>query len=139
MLVSGVFSAYMFSDTQARSFLKFNDCQHTCLNKNEFIGLIASVGIQRVPSLLPSVVKETEKTIVIVHPEPADDYHYVIIPKRDIKNVGAMSPEDIPYLIDAYAVAGEIIRSKGLSRYRLWSSGPGHQSLTYLHFHVSGN
>lgn len=65
-----ILGGYLFSDTQPRSFLALNRCEGTCLQANELLGLAASVGVQNFSALVPSVVKETDKTIVINHPGP---------------------------------------------------------------------
>jgi histidine triad (HIT) family protein len=139
-LVIGVMlGGYLFADTRPRSFLALNKCEGTCFQANELLGLLTSVGIQRFPALVPSVVKETDKTIVIEHPSPQARIHYLVIPKKDIKNIGELSDADSEYLIDALKVAREIINEKNLRDYRLTTNGPGYQGLTYLHFHLTAN
>jgi diadenosine tetraphosphate (Ap4A) HIT family hydrolase len=76
------------------------------------VGLLASVGVQKFSALAPKVVKETDKTIVIEHPRPAARLHYLVIPKKDIKNLGEFAEADGEYLVDAFKVAREIIREK---------------------------
>jgi len=131
-----ILGGYLFADTRPRSFLALNKCDGTCLNANELLGLLTSVGIQRFPALVPSVIKETDKTIVIESPSPQARIHYLVIPKRDIKNIGELSDSDSDYLFDAFKVTREIIKEKNLTDYRLTTNGPGHQGVTYLHFHL---
>ncbi|MGH9929583.1 MAG: HIT domain-containing protein [Pyrinomonadaceae bacterium] len=139
-LVAGVIlGGYLFSDTRPRSFLALNRCEGTCLGTNELLGLAASVGVQRLRALAPSVVKETDKTIVIEHPSPQARIHYLVIPKKDMKNIADLSDSDGEYLLDAFKVAGAIIREKNLTNYRLTTNGPGYQTATYLHFHLTAN
>jgi hypothetical protein len=126
---------YLFSHSQPRSFLALNRCQN-CLTAGDLLGLVASVGIQTLPDLIPSVIFETDKTIVVKHPFPLERIHYVIIPKKDIKNIGEMSEADAQYLIDAFWVARFIIERENLSKYRFITNGPGYQDVTYLHFHL---
>jgi diadenosine tetraphosphate (Ap4A) HIT family hydrolase len=64
--------------------------------------------------------------------------HYLIVPKKDIKNIGEISEADTPYLIDAIFVARYIIEEKKLYHYRLLTNGPGFQDVAYLHFHLIG-
>jgi len=59
-----VVGGYLFRDVQPRSFLKIDACNESCLNSNELLGLIGSVGIQNLPDSMPFVVKETDKTVV---------------------------------------------------------------------------
>src|SRR2546422_593231 len=95
-LVSG---GVLFSQLQPRSVLALTHCHH-CLDVPELAGLLASVGLQKFPGLLPSVVCETDHTIAFKVPSTQQDPHYVILPKKDIKNIGELSAEEAPYLID---------------------------------------
>jgi len=126
---------YLFSRSQPRSFLALDRCQK-CLTHEDLLGLIASVGIQRFPGLMPFVVFETDKTIALKRPFPSEGTHYVIIPKKDIKNIGEISEADAQYLSDAFFVGRWIIERENLSKYRLYTNGPGNQDVTYLHFHL---
>ena len=139
LLVGVILGGYLFSDTRPRSFLALNKCEGTCLQANELLGLAASVGLQRFTRLAPSVVKETDKTIVIESPRPQARIHYLVIPKKDMKNIADFSDADREYLLDAFKVAGEIIREKNLTNYRITTNGPGYQTATYLHFHLTAN
>ena len=139
LVVGVILGGYLFHDTRPRSFLALNKCEGTCLQANELWGLLTSVGVQGFSALAPSVIKETDKTIVIEHPSPQARIHYLVIPKRDIKNIGELSEADGAYLIDAFKVAREIIKEKNLVNYRLTTNGPGYQSLTYMHFHLTAN
>jgi len=152
LLVGIVIGGYLFNQSQPRSFLSLTRCQD-CLSPKDLAGLLASVGIQKLPSLIPFVVLETDKTIVIKNPltevrgsgpfspvkarRPDTTLDYIIIPKKDIKDIGQISKEDAPYLLDAYAVARDIIEKEKLSNYRIYTNGPGFQDVTYLHFHLT--
>jgi len=95
------------------------------------------VGIQRFPALIPSVVMESDRTIVIEHPNPEARLHYVIIPKSDIKSIAELSDADRDSLIDVFNVVRTIVKEKNLVNYRLVTNGPGYQGVTYLHFHLT--
>jgi histidine triad (HIT) family protein len=139
LVVGVVLGGYLFSDTRPRSFLALNKCAGTCLQAKDLLGLAASVGVQKFSALAPSVIKETDKTIVLEHPSPQARIHYLIIPKKDLKNIADISDADGDYLLDAFKVAGEIIREKNLTDYKITTNGPGYQSATYLHFHLTAN
>lgn len=139
LVIGVILGGYLFSDTRPRSFLALNKCEGTCFQTNELLGLLTSVGVQKFSALAPSVIKETDKTIVIEHPSPQARIHYLVIPKRDIKNIGELSDSDGEYLIDAFKVAREIVKEKNLADYRLTTNGPGYQGVTYLHFHLTAN
>ena len=137
VFVAGVIAGgYLFRDVQPRSFLVIDSCNGNCLNPNELLGLIGSVFVQKLPDLMPLVVKETDKTIVIDSPIHQAPIHYVIIPKKDIKDVSDISESDREYLVDAYAVIGQIIREEKLTQYKVYTNGPYYQTVTYLHFHL---
>lgn len=137
VFVAGIITGgYLFRDVQPRSFLAVNDCKETCLRPNELLGLIGSVGIKIPSGLNPFIIKETDKVLVIESPIRQAPLHYVIIPKKDIKDAGDISDSDKEYLADAYAVIGQIIREKNLSRYKIYTNGPGYQTVNYLHFHL---
>ncbi|HUL31413.1 MAG TPA: HIT domain-containing protein [Thermodesulfobacteriota bacterium] len=126
---------YLFSKSQPRSLLAINRCEN-CLTHEDLLGLLASVGIQNFPRLMPFKVFETDKTVVIKHPFSSDPIHYLIVPKKDIKNIGEISEADAPYLTDAFLAARWVIEREKLSKYRLYTNGPGSQDVTYLHFHL---
>lgn len=134
-----ILGGYLFSDTRPRSFLALNRCEGTCLQANELLGLATSVGLQRFSALAPAVVKETDKTIVLDFPGPHAGVHYLLVPKKDLRNIADVSNADREYLLDTLKVAGEIIREKSLTNYVLATNGPGYQGVTYLHFHLTAN
>jgi histidine triad (HIT) family protein len=138
LLLGVILGGYLFSNTRPRSLLALNKCEGKCLNTNELVGLLASVGVQRFSSLVPSVIKETDKTIVIEHPSPHARIHYIVVPKRDIKSIGELSDFDAEYLADVFKVISEIVREKNLVDYQVVTNGPGYQSVSYLHFHLTG-
>lgn len=136
LLLGVAIGGYLFADSQPRSFLALHRCQNNCLEPNELAGLLASVGIQKLPALLPSVVSETDKTIAIEHPSPQARVHYLIVPKKDMKNIADVTVADGEYLVDAFNVVRQIVEEKKLVNYRLITNGPGYQGVTYLHFHL---
>jgi len=135
LCVGVLIGGYLFSQSQPRSFLAINRCE-SCLTHADLLGLLASVGIQNFPGLMPFRVFETDKTVVIKYPFSSDRIHYVIVPKKDIKNIEGISEANAQYLTDAFLVARWIIEREKLSKYRLYTNGPGSQDVTYLHFHL---
>jgi histidine triad (HIT) family protein len=127
---------YVFSETRTRPFLAVRNCEGSCFKTNEALGLLASIGIQKFPGFVPSVIKETDKTIAIKSPDPQAPIHDIIIPKKDIKNIGELSEEDEKYITDVYAVIDALIKEQHLTKYKIITNGPGYQQVTYLHFHL---
>lgn len=141
-ILVGIFlGGYLFSDSIPRSFLTAGNCNQECLNLNEIVGLAGSVGVKRTKKYIPSVIMETDKTIVLDAKAiyTYDDLHYVVVPKKDILDVAHLTAEDSEYLIDSHAVIGEIVREQNLRNYQVITNGPGYQSVRYLHFHLIAN
>lgn len=135
LIIGIVIGGYLFSNTQPRSFLSIQKCNH-CLSSSELLGLVASVGIQKTPGLIPSIIKETDRTVVIESPVPQDKTDYLVLPKKDIKDLGDISPEDTGYVTDMIEVISSLIQEKRLKNYRVVSNGPSTQQINYLHFHI---
>lgn len=134
LAVGVVVGGYLFKDTRPRSFLSLPNCR-TCLSKSELAGLLTSVGIQKIPAVIP-VVKETDKVIAIKSPAPLARIDYVVLPKKDIVDLGDLSPDDDAYITESFQVIAELIRENNLRDYKVISNGPGFQQINYLHFHL---
>jgi HIT domain len=136
--VGVLIGGYLFSGVEPRSVLALPECGDSCFRASDLAGLVASVGIQRKPRLLPlpNVVKETERCITIRHPFSNRRVHFVSFPKRDIKNIGSMSVEDGPYVMECFAHMQALVGEHHLRAYRVMSNGPLLQSVGYLHFHL---
>ncbi len=128
--------AFLFSGVQPRTPLTIHRCSTSCLNEKELLGLLGSFVMQKTPSILPNILLETDKTVVIPHPRPASEIHYVAIPKKDIRSASDIHEEDLPYLADAYASLQYFIEKEKLTKYTITTNGPGYQEVGYLHFHL---
>jgi hypothetical protein len=137
LLLTGIaIGGYLFAQSQARPVLSLDHCRK-CLSAKDLSGLLTSAGIHRLSGLIPGVVFETDKTIVIKNPFVRSGVDYVILPKKDIKDIGELAETDAPYLVDAYLVARHLIEDKKLTDYRFFTNGPEYQDVTYLHFHLA--
>ena len=126
---------WLFSDSQPRSFLALSNCQ-SCYQPNDLAGLLASAGIRRAGAALPLVVKETDRCIAIDHPFRKMPVHFVVFPKKDIKDIADVSLDTQDYLLDCLAVIRALVVEHRLHRYWVETNGPGFQHVTYLHFHL---
>ena len=126
---------YLFSRSLPRSLIAAGNCDRNCFAFSELAGMFASVGIQRLGALVPGVVLESDKCIAIDHPWPEHRPHIVLFPKRDIKSIGSVAPDDVPYVLDCLAMVRELAERAGTSAYRVTTNGPGFQEVGYLHFH----
>jgi diadenosine tetraphosphate (Ap4A) HIT family hydrolase len=124
--------------TQFRPAITISGCDD-CIKRKEVAGVLASLGFQFTPSLVPYYVHSTPKCTVIKHFKPRDQYHYVAWPRKDILNIGDISNDDYPYIIDCLNVIKELININGFSNYRILTNGPEKQDVTYLHFHLIVN
>ena len=126
---------YLFSDSQPRSFLALSNCV-SCYRPSDLAGLLASAGIQKAPGALPLAVKETDRCVAIEHPFHRAKFHFVLFPKKDIKDIAHISVDDQPYVQDCLAIVRALVVENDLRSYRLETNGPGLQDVTYLHFHL---
>lgn len=133
-----VIGGWLFSRSQPRSIIALKDCDH-CLSLSDLTGLMGSVGMLRFGHVLPFVVTETDLSVVIKNPFPTARIHYVIVPKKDIKDLTTIRDEDYIYVDDAMRIIRTLVNEEHLRSYRVFSNGPGLQDVTYLHFHLVSN
>lgn len=132
VLVGGL----LFSRTIPRSFLAIADCGQTCYRPSDLAGLLTSVGIQWAPGFMPKVARESMECLAVRHPKPEGSVHFVLFPKRDIRNILEITSEDQPFVFGCFALARQLISEAGASNYRLVTNGPALQHVAYLHFHL---
>ena len=105
------------------------------------MGLMGSVGIRTLAGhlkMVPFVVLETDRTFAMTVSATKTEVHYVLVPKKDIRDISEISAEDEPYLIDIFLTARQLVEKQGLHDYRIYTNGPGLQKVSYLHFHLVG-
>jgi hypothetical protein len=134
LIVGVVLGGYIFHDTRPRSFLALPNCNGTCLSESELVGLLVSVGVKH--DTVPNVVLETDKTIALKSPDPLATVDFLVLPKKDIRDLGDLSPDDTAYLDDAFQVMASLVRKYNLKDYKVITNGPGFQQANYLHFHL---
>lgn len=125
---------WLFAGARWRPLLETRR-QERRIDSAELLGLLGSIAVRRVPGVLPEVVMTTPLTVAFVPPHREARTHFVIVPRRDIKDVSDLRAGDEPYLVDAFAVAGALARRNGLKRWRVFTRGPDEQAVRYLHFH----
>ena len=107
----------------------------------DILGLVGSLGIRGLAGHLesiPAVKMETDRTFAIAAQAPQGRVHYVLVPKKDIRDLGQISAEDQAYLTDVFLVARRLAEKEGLKGYRLYTNDRKLQSVAYLHFHLVG-
>ena len=107
----------------------------------DVMGLIGSLGIRALAGrleTLPLVALETDRTFALAVSTGKTKVHYVLVPKKDIRDIDEIAPGDEPYLTDVFLTARQLVEKEGLYNYRIYTNGPGRQSVGYLHFHLVG-
>lgn len=138
-LVSGIIiGGYLFADTQPRSIIALHRCADRCYKPNEIAGLLLSVGLQKLNITGLKPVFESDKLLVVNHPEANTPFHEVIIPKKDIRDIADVSSDDAEYVMEVFGYISQRVKEKKLVRYKVVTNGPGYQNLAYLHFHLIG-
>lgn len=130
-----ILGVVLFRNVQEREIINLKKCSTGCLEPREIVGILTSAGIDNASLLIPKVI-ETDKAFAIKSPVPQSPIHYVIFPKKDIKNIAEISKEDNEYLMDVYAIIAELVRKDNLVNYQVITNGPGYQHTSYLHFHL---
>ena len=136
LVIGVVIGGYLFRDVQPRPFLALDDCRNNCYRPNELAGLLASAGIQNATFTLPLIVRESPGCITIKHPFPSANFHFVVFPKRDIKDIASISSDDGPFVMECFEHIRQLVAQHQLGRYRVETNGPLRQHVTFLHFHV---
>jgi histidine triad (HIT) family protein len=83
-------------------------------------------------------LRETPTLIAFHHPQPAYPVHIILIPKRAIADVAALTAADAPFMVDLFAAVGSLVAELHLAPggYRLITNGGPNQSVPQLHFHL---
>lgn len=91
------------------------------------------------PGLVPfKKVAETDQVLAFHHTQPYWPLHIVVIPKRHIPSLAAVSPEDLPVVQEMMTVAAAICRDVTESHggCRISSNCGDHQTTKHLHFYI---
>jgi diadenosine tetraphosphate (Ap4A) HIT family hydrolase len=88
-------------------------------------------------SIPSTIIKENEHVMVIKNIAPKAPVHYLIIPKRHIADVAALTDADQPFGWYMLKIAGEISKEENLSGFNLVANNgqSAGQSVFHLHFH----
>lgn len=91
---------------------------------------------------LPSKkVFENERILAIEDFHPAAPVHILIMPKKPIRDLQSVEPEDLPLIAEIVSVAQQIAEQREIGDgYRLLTNnGPlAGQTVFHLHFHLLG-
>lgn len=79
---------------------------------------------------------ETKTLLAFYHPVPSYRVHILIVPKRSIADLLALTPHDHDFAVEVFTTAQHLIRELKLSSYRLITNGGDYQDVPILHFHL---
>ena len=108
-------------------------------SKSSLGDLIVGLAFGKFSKLLPvKRVKETNKVIAFWHPKPFWEKHIVLVPKKAIKSISALTPEDSDYISDIYLTAKKIVQEFGWEKngYTILVNGGDRQEVGQIHFHL---
>ena len=86
-------------------------------------------------------VFENDSVLAIEDIAPVAPVHLLIIPKKPIANLQALSEEDFPLILEVIKVAKKLAKEYGIEEgYRLItnSGAEAGQTIFHLHFHLIG-
>jgi len=138
-VIGVVVGGVLLHGSQPRSFAAIGNCGGQCLKTSDLAGLFVSAGIRLAPGSLPKLVRETDRCVAIAHPSPQAKKHYVLFPKRDVKNIADIAAEDGPYVLGCFDLLRTLVQDYKITGYQVVTNGPDRQLITYLHWHLMGS
>lgn len=81
-------------------------------------------------------LRETETLMAFYHPEPAYEFHVLLVPKKAIPSLKELDSKDSDFLADLYSTVQSLVDEFHLSAYRLIVNGGEYQDFPQLHFHL---
>ncbi|MFN8373920.1 MAG: HIT domain-containing protein [Anaerolineae bacterium] len=89
-------------------------------------------------------LRETSTLMAFYHPRPSYLLHILIVPKRALSSLQALSPADADFMLDLFTTTQSLVAEFHLADkgkgYSLIANGGARQDVPQLHFHlVSGD
>ena len=83
-------------------------------------------------------LRETDTLLAFHHPKPSYAVHILLVPKRGLASMAAITPADSPFLIDLFQTVRSLVTEFNLESlgYRLVVNGGAYQDVPQLHFHL---
>jgi histidine triad (HIT) family protein len=81
---------------------------------------------------------ETKTLLAFHHPSPGYPIHILLVPKKAIRSLSDLQPEDDVFLAEVFRITQELVKELDLaaSGYRLIVNGGEYQDVPQLHFHL---
>lgn len=107
------------------------------LSKTKFGELIVGLAFEKFSGALPvKKVRNTNMVIAFWHPRPCWEKHIVIVPKKAIRSVIAVGPDNAEYIGAVYEVAADIMQELKWDPYIVTVNGGSLQHVKQIHFHL---
>lgn len=83
-------------------------------------------------------LRETATLVAFHHPQPSYPTHILIVAKKRLPDLTALSGGESAFMVDLFAVTRSLVEELALSPagYRLISNGGRYQDVKHLHFHL---
>jgi histidine triad (HIT) family protein len=83
-------------------------------------------------------LRETATLIAFYHPQPSYHIHILLVPKRPLADLMALTTADADFLTDLFQSVQSLVTEFNLepAGYRLIANGGAYQDIPYLHFHL---
>jgi len=81
-------------------------------------------------------LRQTVTSLAFHHPRPAYSFHVLIVPKKAIRTLAELDPNDSAFLADLISTVQSLVNEFHLPAYRLIVNGGGYQDFPQLHFHL---
>ena len=83
-------------------------------------------------------LRETGTLIAFRRPKPSYKIHILIVPKKSLSGLEALSPEDDGFYVDLFTIVQSLVEEKDLAEHgnRLVVNGGSFQDIPQLHFHL---
>jgi len=106
-------------------------------SRSELGTLLVGYVFENFSSALPvDVVYETDNVIAFWHPKPYWEKHIVIVPKKRIESISALTSEDAEYLSAVFEAVQHIVKDQKLEAYTVTVNGGTRQDVMQIHFHL---
>jgi histidine triad (HIT) family protein len=81
-------------------------------------------------------LRETDTLMAFYHPKPSYPFHVILVPKKQIRTLIELDPNDSAFFRDLYSAVQSLVDEFHLKAYRLIVNGGEYQDFPHLHFHL---
>jgi histidine triad (HIT) family protein len=109
------------------------------LARSRFVGWIVGWIFAHMSFVIPvNRLRETDTLIAFHHPKPSHSVHILLVPKRKLPDLMAVSFGEADFFTDLYRITQELVVEFALEKpgYSLIVNGGAYQDVPQLHFHL---